>query len=237
MELEVTYVPARTARAHMRQGVLHVRMPQHWPQAEQADVIARFMGWARKRVASWSDIPPPVIRPAFHEASLTQLVRQINESTVQAPLRGVRMGKARRTRLAQANIRTGILTFSRHAIDGLCDEALRYLIVHELAHLRIADHSPAFWDLVARHVPDWKKWRRVAQGHFERAMADEPGQTPLSAPPIRPEEERILPFPPAGPARMEDILPSGPAAWVPATPLRRDGGRQLALFPLPDRDG
>ncbi|WP_121354857.1 M48 family metallopeptidase [Flavisolibacter nicotianae] len=31
-----------------------------------------------------------------------------------------------------------------------------YLIVHELVHTRIKDHSKAFWSLLARYVPQWK---------------------------------------------------------------------------------
>ncbi|MEB3236270.1 MAG: M48 family metallopeptidase [Candidatus Sericytochromatia bacterium] len=235
MEIDVCYVSARTARAHMRQGVLHVKMPQHWPAGEQSRVIERFLQWARKRTDAWSDLPPPVQRPAFNEASLSRLVREINQRTLNVPLKGVRLGKARRTRLAQANVRTGILTFSRHAIDGLCDEALTYLVVHELAHLQVPDHSSAFWNLVAAHVPDWRHWRRVAQGHFERAMAGEDAPRPLAAPPFRPEEERVVPFPPPAPQTLEDIRPSGPLAWVPPLPMARGSSRQLTLFPVPDR--
>lgn len=34
---------------------------------------------------------------------------------------------------------------------------LRYIVIHELCHLRHFDHSPAFWNLVARHVPDYER--------------------------------------------------------------------------------
>jgi predicted metal-dependent hydrolase len=48
-------------------------------------------------------------------------------------------------------------------------EVLRYLMVHELAHLQHMNHSPRFWHCVARYEPDWKRldaellqgWRRV----------------------------------------------------------------------------
>ena len=36
-----------------------------------------------------------------------------------------------------------------------------YIIVHELAHLRYADHSPAFWALVEQHFPEWRSVRHA----------------------------------------------------------------------------
>jgi predicted metal-dependent hydrolase len=33
---------------------------------------------------------------------------------------------------------------------------LEYVVVHELAHLLVPDHSPRFWSVVARHLPGWR---------------------------------------------------------------------------------
>ena len=35
-------------------------------------------------------------------------------------------------------------------------EAIDYVIVHELAHIRHHDHSPAFYALIEQYLPDWK---------------------------------------------------------------------------------
>ncbi len=43
-------------------------------------------------------------------------------------------------------------------------ECIDYVVVHELAHLRVANHSPAFWREVSAILPDYKvrrKWLRV----------------------------------------------------------------------------
>jgi len=36
---------------------------------------------------------------------------------------------------------------------------LDYVVAHELVHLRKPDHSQAFWRMLSRVMPDWKKWR------------------------------------------------------------------------------
>ncbi len=43
--------------------------------------------------------------------------------------------------------------------SSLCD----YIIVHELCHLQEFNHSPAFWALVAKTIPDYKALRKQIQ--------------------------------------------------------------------------
>jgi len=38
-----------------------------------------------------------------------------------------------------------------------------YVVAHELVHLRIQNHSPAFWRMLSRVMPDWKRWRERLQ--------------------------------------------------------------------------
>ena len=44
-----------------------------------------------------------------------------------------------------------------------------YVIIHELAHLRVMGHGKAFWDVVAAHCPDWRacrQWMREHEGYL-----------------------------------------------------------------------
>lgn len=40
-------------------------------------------------------------------------------------------------------------------------EAIDYVVVHELAHLRYMNHGAEFYALIARYLPDWKTRRAL----------------------------------------------------------------------------
>ena len=44
-------------------------------------------------------------------------------------------------------------------------EAVDYVAVHELCHVRHKDHSRAFWAMVERYCPDWREQRRWLNEH------------------------------------------------------------------------
>lgn len=50
-------------------------------------------------------------------------------------------------------------------------EALKYVVIHELCHLKFRDHSARFWALVGTLYPDWKMQREwlKSNGHALKA--------------------------------------------------------------------
>jgi predicted metal-dependent hydrolase len=54
-------------------------------------------------------------------------------------------------------------------------EALETVVIHELAHLRVFGHGPAFWALVAERRPDhlaWRRWLRTHSYELHAALDD-----------------------------------------------------------------
>jgi predicted metal-dependent hydrolase len=47
-------------------------------------------------------------------------------------------------------------------------EILEYVVIHELAHLMVANHGPDFWALVERYCPDRKAHRKWLRENGER---------------------------------------------------------------------
>lgn len=66
---------------------------------------------------------------------------------------------AARTRFGSCSGK-GRLCFSLYLMD-YPPEAIEYVVVHELAHLRHHDHSPAFYGEVERYLPDWRARREL----------------------------------------------------------------------------
>lgn len=49
-------------------------------------------------------------------------------------------------------------------------EVLEYVVVHELCHIRVRDHSARFWDLVAEHLPNYQHQRHWLKQQGSRLM-------------------------------------------------------------------
>lgn len=95
-------------------------------------------------------------------------VARINRATFNVVIGGVRIGKAKYSRLAQINLKSRIITFSRYAIEDVPERGRRYLVIHELAHVKEPSHNKNFWQLVETFEPDYKQIEKDLEASFRQ---------------------------------------------------------------------
>lgn len=119
---------------------VHIRLPQGLGENRDAVALRAFYAWARPRLRQQA----------------AQLVAR------HAPRFGLH---PREIRVKQMKTRWGSCgprgDINLNWLLALAPEAvLEYVLVHEICHIRERNHSQAFWDLVAWHLPDCAAERR-----------------------------------------------------------------------------
>ena len=111
---------------------LHVALPHHATPDQIRDAVqAWLMRQARRLFTQRLDHFAPTLGVQWRKVSLSSA--------------GTRWGSASADGSIRLNWR--LVHFKQAVID--------YVVVHELSHLRVMDHSPRFWDTVRSVVPDY----------------------------------------------------------------------------------
>jgi predicted metal-dependent hydrolase len=110
---------------------------------------------------------PPGLAPDAIKLALIRLYRRLARQSLgerlweYAALMGVSPASMRitgaKTRWGSCSGKNSI-NFSWRLIMAP-DDVIDYVVVHELAHIRQHNHSPAFWAVVAKYMPDYKARR------------------------------------------------------------------------------
>lgn len=113
----------------------------------------------------------------IYRSFMQSYVRRINDESFKVTIGGVRIGSAKQSRLAQINLQSRIITFSRYAIQNVPERGRRYLVLHELAHVLEGSHNKHFWDLVSTFEPDHKEVGAVLDRAFKRNVMEDAAET------------------------------------------------------------
>lgn len=109
----------------------------------------------------------------LYQAFMVGYVRRLNEATFNVTIGGVKIGSAKYSRLAQINLHSRIITFSRYAVENVPERGRRYLVLHELAHVHEASHDKRFWGFVEKYEPDYKAVGQELEQAFKKNVRAE----------------------------------------------------------------
>lgn len=162
MTYEIVRSRRRTVALEVtREGRVLVRAPLRMPQGEIERFVASHAAWLEKaqaKVAARQAAHPPLTEQ--ETAALRQRAKEVLPGKVAhyAAIMGVTPTSVKitsaRTRFGSCSGKNGIC-FSLYLMQ-YPQEAIDYVVVHELAHIRHHDHSPAFYAEVAKVLPDHK---------------------------------------------------------------------------------
>jgi predicted metal-dependent hydrolase len=85
---------------------------------------------------------------------------QVHEETLGVQATGYRLSEAR-SRWGSCG-RDGVVRVHWHLVQAPTP-AFEYVVAHEVAHLAHRNHSPAFWALLAKTLPDWVDRRAMLE--------------------------------------------------------------------------
>ena len=165
--LDISYTLIRSSRKTLSlevrpDGTVTVRAPRRLSEKAIRDFVASKESWLREKLQKYeSPLPPLTV------GELAQLKQQAKEDLSRrvsfwAPQVGVSFERitirAQKTRWGSCS-NGGNLNFN--CLLMLSPPEIRdYVVIHELCHRKHMNHSPGFWNEVAKHCPDYARHRK-----------------------------------------------------------------------------
>lgn len=132
----------KTVSAELKNGVLIVRAPARMSDRQLAPIIEKLQQRLQKKAT----------RSPQSDAALETMAQELNQTYFANRLKwqSIRYVTNQNKRFGSCTPMLGTIRIS-HRLATMPEWVLKYVVVHELAHLEQANHGPHFWALVNQY--------------------------------------------------------------------------------------
>ena len=166
MEYEVVYSGRKTISLCIKEGRLVVRAPYKTKKTSIEKIVSSHRDWIEKHIArqvernrKYEDLTEEKIELLRKEAKRVLPLK----AAYYANIMGLKYGRititGAKTRFGSCSSK-GNLSFS-YRLLFYPDEAIDYVVVHELAHLVEMNHSPRFYRVIEAVLPDYRERKKL----------------------------------------------------------------------------
>ena len=149
----------RSVSARLIKDILVVRAPENMPEIRLQEVIAELKARIERKH----------LREELNKSEdLALRAEEFNKRYFENKLKvnSIEYVTGQKSRFGCCNFRIGSIRIS-HRISSMPRWVRDYVIIHELAHLAVPDHSKAFWEIVNRYkFAERAKGYLIAVGSF-----------------------------------------------------------------------
>ena len=167
MEYEIIYTKRKTICLQVkRDGRVVIRCPYHISKKRIDEFFCSHIEWVKKKLEINKGRMEPI-----NELSDNEIAELKIRAWEYIPARVDYFAKIMNVNPAHVSINQAKTRFgscsSQKRLNFSCNvmrypnEAIDYVIVHELAHIKELNHSKSFWEIVSGVMPDYKERQRL----------------------------------------------------------------------------
>lgn len=165
-DYKVIYSDRRTLSLSVKDGKLVVRAPRSTPEQKIKEAVLSHQNWIQNHIAKQKQMAKNHPEPTpEEEREMRKSARSIltAKTAYYAEIMGLKYGRisitGARTRFGACSSK-GNISYS-FRLMSYPEEAIDYVVVHELAHLAQMNHSDRFYKLVESVLPDYKERQKL----------------------------------------------------------------------------
>lgn len=158
IQYEIIYSKIKNVYIQIKDGKVLIKVPKRISKKEIEKIIEKKSDWINKNLEKSNQKQER--KPLYTEERFRQIVEENANELIK--ITGLIPNKIRIRNIKYAwgtcsankniTINYNLIKYSKQAI--------RYVILHELCHLKYMNHSKEFWNLVQKYMPEYKQVKK-----------------------------------------------------------------------------
>ena len=158
MKYEIIYSKIKNAYIQIKDGKVIVKAPKRVSKKEIDNIVNQKEKWIKKTLEKTreKDKRDKLYTDEEFKKVVEMIANELIKETGLVPnkirIRDIKYAWGSCSANKNITISYKLISYSRQAI--------RYVILHELCHLKYMNHSKEFWNLVATYMPNYKEVKK-----------------------------------------------------------------------------
>ena len=158
LNYEIKYSKIKNVYIQIKEGKVILKVPKKVSKKEIEKIIEQKSDWIRKTLEK--EIKKQEKEPLYTKEKFKEIIENNANELIQAT--GLRPNKIT---IKQIKYAWGSCSSKKNITLNLelikySQETIRYVILHELCHIKYMNHSKDFWNLVEKYMPNYKQVKK-----------------------------------------------------------------------------
>lgn len=158
LNYEIKYSKIKNIYIQIKDGRVIVKAPKRVNKKEIEKIIQQKSEWIQKSIEKENkkqEKEPQYTKEEFKnivEKNANELIKETGLVPNKITIKQIKYAWGSCTSKKNITINLELIKYSQQAI--------RYVILHELCHIKHMNHSKEFWNLVEKYMPEYKKIKK-----------------------------------------------------------------------------